>query len=90
MAGFHQNNKVFKEKVVWGAGIQLVVELKEDGEGKDEGIAGWLGVCLWVQDGPVAAIDFLVPHPIPRQSEGSEVDKLPSPALGHIIVNSPR
>lgn len=66
MAGFHQNNKVFKEKVAWGAGIQLVVELKEDGEGKDEGIDGWLGVCLWVQDGPVVAIDFLIPHPHPK------------------------
>lgn len=26
--------------------------------------AGW--VCLWVQDGPVAAIDFLIPHPHPK------------------------
>lgn len=50
----------------------------------------WLGVRLRVQDGPVVAIDFLIPTPIPGQSEGSEVDKLPSPALGHIIVNSPR
>lgn len=76
--------------MVWGAGIQLVVELKEDREGKDEGIAGWLGV--FVGTGWTSGCHRFPdsPTPIPRQSEGSEVDKLPSPVLGHIIVNSPR
>lgn len=55
MAGFHQNNKLFKRKVSWEQEFSLDLELqKEDGSEKDESCQ--VGGCVFVGTGWTSAM----------------------------------